>query len=35
LGADVAAYFDNLDVAKGDVLVAFGWALAEDLEKHL
>ena len=35
LDADVAAYFDNLDVAKGDVLVAFGWALAEDLEKHL
>ena len=33
--ADVAAYFDALDVANGDVLVAFGWALAEDLEKHL
>ena len=29
---DVAAYFDGLDVANGDVLVATGWALAEDLE---
>ena len=35
LGADVAAYFNSLDVAAGDVLVAFGWALAEDLEKYL
>jgi hypothetical protein len=32
---DVAAYFDGLDVANGDVLVATGWALAEDLEKYL
>ena len=31
--ADVAAFFDNLDPAAGDVLVATGWALAEDLEK--
>lgn len=32
---DVVAYFDKLDVAAGDVLVATGWALAEDLEKLL
>ena len=31
--AAVAAFFDNLDPAAGDVLVATGWALAEDLEK--
>ena len=30
---DVAAFFDNLDPAAGDVLIATGWALAEDLEK--
>jgi hypothetical protein len=33
--ADIVAYFDGLDVANGDVLVATGWALAEDLEKYL
>ena len=33
--ADVVAYFDGLDAANGDVLVAIGWALAEDLEKYL
>lgn len=31
--AEVAALFDDLDVDKGDALVAFGWAMAEDLEK--
>ncbi len=35
IDADVAAFFAKLDVAKGDVLVATGWALAEDLEKLL
>ncbi len=33
--ADVAAQFDGLDVANGDALIAFGWAMAEDLEKLL
>jgi hypothetical protein len=33
--ADIVAYFDGLDAANGDVLVATGWALAEDLEKYL
>ena len=33
IDADVAAYFDKLNVADGDVLVVTGWALAEDLEK--
>ncbi len=32
---DVAAYFDGLDPTKGDVLIAFGWAKAEDLDKLL
>lgn len=32
---DVAALFDRLDPANGDCLVAFGWAMAEDLEKLL
>lgn len=31
LDADVAAYFEVLDPASGDVLIAFGWAMAEDL----
>ena len=31
LPADVAAYFTPLNRASGDVLVAFGWAMAEDL----
>lgn len=35
IDADVAAFFQKLDVANGDVLVATGWALAEDLEKLL
>jgi hypothetical protein len=31
---DVAAFFDNLDRASGDSLIAFGWAMAEFLAKH-
>lgn len=30
---DVAALFDGLDPARGDSLIAFGWAMAEDLDK--
>lgn len=30
---DVAAFFESIDVANGDVLVAFGWAMSEDLAK--
>jgi hypothetical protein len=29
--ADVAAFFEPLDLDQGDVLIAFGWAMAEDL----
>ena len=29
--ADVAAYFKRLDNDRGDYLIAFGWAMAEDL----
>jgi hypothetical protein len=29
----VAAFFDDVDSARGDSLVAFGWAMAEDLAK--
>jgi hypothetical protein len=29
----VAAFFDAVDPARGDSLVAFGWAMAEDLAK--
>ena len=32
---EVAAYFDELDVANGDALIAFGWATREDLAKLL
>lgn len=28
---DVAAFFEPLDPARGDTLIAFGWAMAEDL----
>src|ERR1700722_6687020 len=28
---DVAAFFAPLDLTRGDVLIAFGWAMAEDL----
>jgi hypothetical protein len=30
---EVAAQFDGLDIARGDSLIAFGWAMAEDLAK--
>ena len=33
--AEVAAQLDGLDIATGDTLIAFGWAMAEDLEKLL
>ncbi len=33
IDADVAAFFDDLEPANGDVLVAFGWAMSEDLAK--
>jgi hypothetical protein len=29
----VVAYFDALDADRGDSLIAFGWAMAEDLAK--
>jgi hypothetical protein len=29
--ADVAAFFDTLDTERHDVLISFGWAMAEDL----
>ncbi len=32
---EVAALFDELDVANGDALIAFGWASREDLAKLL
>jgi hypothetical protein len=35
LPADVAALFDGVDQAKGHSLIAFGWAMAEDLAKLL
>jgi hypothetical protein len=35
VGEDVAAFFEPLDRERGDVLVAFGWAMAEELAaKH-
>ncbi len=35
VGDDVAAFFASLDRERGDVLVAFGWAMAEELAaKH-
>lgn len=30
---DVAAFFEALDTTRGDSLMAFGWAMAEDLAK--
>jgi hypothetical protein len=33
--ADVVALFDDIDEEKGDALVGFGWALADDLVKLL
>ena len=35
IDAEVAGLFDGLDSGRGDVLVACGWAMAEDLEKLL
>ncbi len=35
INADVSAQFDGLDIGNGDTLIAFGWAMAEDLEKLL
>jgi len=32
--ADVAAFFSDIDEARRDSLVAFGWAMAEDLASH-
>jgi hypothetical protein len=34
ISKDVKAYFADLDHARGDSLVTFGWAMAEDLAKH-
>ena len=31
IGADVAAFFKPFKKGRGDTLVAFGWAMAEDL----
>ncbi len=31
---EVAAFFDELDVDNGDVLIGFGWAMSEDLAKY-
>jgi hypothetical protein len=33
IDADVAAFFSGLQAKRGDSLVAFGWAMAEDLAK--
>ncbi len=33
IDADVAKLFDKVDPASGSLLVGFGWALADDLEK--
>jgi hypothetical protein len=33
IDADVAAFFSPLDPSRGDSLIAFGWAMAEDLAK--
>lgn len=35
ISADVTAQFADLDLTAGDTLIAFGWAMAEDLEKLL
>ena len=31
----VAAFFDDVDIKRGDSLITFGWAMAEDLAKFL
>ena len=33
IAPDVAALFGDLDAARGDSIIAFGWAMAEDLAK--
>ena len=33
IGADLAAFFSDHQADRGDSLVAFGWAMAEDLAK--
>jgi hypothetical protein len=33
LPADLDTFFEGIDRVRGDVLVTFGWAMAEDLEK--
>ncbi len=33
IAADVSAFFKGFDAKRGDSLVAFGWAMAEDLAK--
>jgi hypothetical protein len=33
LDPDVVAFFDEVDFGRGDSLIAFGWAMAEDLAK--
>ncbi len=33
VAADVRAFFDIVDVERGDSLIAFGWAMAEELAK--
>ncbi len=33
--SEVVAQLEDLDVSAGDTLIAFGWAMAEDLEKLL
>lgn len=35
ISAELTALFDNVDVANGDSLITFGWAMAEDLDKLL
>ena len=35
VGADVKAFFKGVDHKRGDALVAFGWAMAEDLVARL
>lgn len=34
ISADVVALFDEVDVKRGDTLIAFGWAMAEFLAKR-
>ena len=34
ISPEVAAFFAPLDRSRGDVLVAFGWGMAEDLAEH-